>query len=147
MGLPQSLFNCTHSRCLLTTIADSDPANVMFGKSIILCTLNIFCQLLSKTAAWMSPLVAKIENVIISSKWTHWIMVGQKEKPRHLEETLWFPEYCIGWIRIGNSGLVYHTVTYICAIYSNCPSKLYYLPPALLNVFYQKKSDSDSQSI
>ena len=31
-------------------------------------------------------------------------MTGQKKKLRYSEETLWFPEYYIGWIGIGNCG-------------------------------------------
>ena len=29
-------------------------------------------------------------------------MAGQKKKHKYSEETPWFPEYFIGWIRIGN---------------------------------------------
>ena len=31
-------------------------------------------------------------------------MAGQKKKPRYSEETLWFLNYYIGWIGIGNCG-------------------------------------------
>ena len=31
-------------------------------------------------------------------------MAGQKKKQRYSEETLWFPEYYIGWIEICNCG-------------------------------------------
>ena len=31
-------------------------------------------------------------------------MAGRKEKLRYSEETLWFPNYYIGWIGIGNCG-------------------------------------------
>ena len=31
-------------------------------------------------------------------------MAGQKKKTRYSEETLWFPNYYIGWIGIGNCG-------------------------------------------
>ena len=34
----------------------------------------------------------------------HKIMAGQKKKQRYSDETAWFPEYYIGWIRIGNYG-------------------------------------------
>ena len=50
----------------------------------------------------MVSLVAKIEYVIINSNWTQEIMAGQKKKLSYSEETLWFPEYYIGWIGIGN---------------------------------------------
>ena len=65
----------------------------------------LFSELsLINSHTWMSLLVAKIENVIINSKWMHEIMAGQKEKPGYSEETPWFPEYYIGWIGISNSG-------------------------------------------
>ena len=50
----------------------------------------------------MVSLVAKIEYVSINSNWTQEIMAGQKKKLRYSEETPWFPEYYIGWIRMGN---------------------------------------------
>ncbi len=61
-----------------------------------------FTQPLTKTAAWMSSLVAKIEYVIIISNWTHEIMAGRKKKLRYSEKTPWFPEYYIGWMGIVN---------------------------------------------
>ena len=37
-------------------------------------------------------------------------MAWQKKNPRYSEETPWFPEYCIGWIGIGNCGQKTSTV-------------------------------------
>ena len=63
----------------------------------------------------MVSLVAKIEYVIINSNWMQEIMAGQKKKLRYSEETPWFPEYCIGWIGIGNCDQKTST-KYVCTI-------------------------------
>ena len=57
-------------RCLLTTIADTNPANVILGNQ------------------GMVSLVAKIEYVSINSNWTQEIMTGPKKKLGYSEETL-----------------------------------------------------------
>ena len=50
----------------------------------------------------VSSLAAKIEYVIINSKWMHEIMAGQKKKFGYSSESPWFPEFYFGWIIIGN---------------------------------------------
>ena len=47
-------------------------------------------------------------------------MAGRKQKLKYLEETLWFPEYNIGWIGIGNCGQK-TSIIYVGGVQSDWP--------------------------